>query len=291
MTQWPQYEMISSPRGKILAMDSAGYVDERNDVSDVLICGSHGAPCATQLVMWARPRGLFIHDAGIGLGDGGVNGLKLLDTYLIPSAAVDGMSARISDGRDMYENGIVSRVNQAAHRMGLREGMAVSAAAQQLLDNNPVHVPPARRQIKVHSDALGDVFALDTVKYADQRIAGGVLCMGSHAARAMADYVDDLGFKLAGVITNDVGRAKDDSGIEGLALLDPYKVPAATVYGTTARVGDARSTYLTGRISCLNETAAAIGINQDDPATVAARLMLEHAASLKSAKEKGKINV
>ena len=83
MTQWPQYEMVSNPRGRILAMDSAGYVDERNDVSDVLICGSHGAPCATQLVMWARPRGLFIHDAGIGLGDGGVNGLKLLDTYLI----------------------------------------------------------------------------------------------------------------------------------------------------------------------------------------------------------------
>lgn len=285
MTQWPQHEMASSPRGRILAMDSAGYVDERNDVTDVLICGSHGAPCATQLVMWSRPRGLFIHDAGIGLGDGGVNGLKLLDTYLIPCASVDGMSARISDGRDMYQNGTVSRVNQAAHRMGLREGMTVSAAARLLLDNNPVHVPPARRQIKVHSDELGDVFALDTVKYADHRIAGGVLCMGSHSARAMADYVDDLGVKLAGVITNDVGRAKDDSGIEGLALLDPYDVPAATVYCTTARVGDARSTYLTGRISYLNETAAAIGINRDDPATLAARLMLEHAASLKNTQD------
>ncbi len=264
-------------------MDSAGYVDERNDVSDVLICGSHGAPCATQLVMWTRPRGLFIHDAGIGLGEGGVNGLKLLDIYLIPCAAVDGKSARISDGRDMYQNGIVSRVNQAAHRMGLREGMSVPTAAQQLLENNPVQVQPARRQIKVHSDEFGDVFALDTIKYADQRIAGGVLCMGSHAARAMADYVDALGFKLAGVITNDVGRAKDDSGIEGLALLDPQNVPAAAVYGATARVGDARSTYLTGRISCLNDTAAAIGIKQDDPATLAARLMLEQAASLKSA--------
>ena len=291
MTQWPQFEMVSSPRGRIMAMDSAGYVDERNDVSDVLICGSHGAPCATQLVMWTRPRGLFIHDAGIGRGDGGVNGLKLLDAYLIPSAAVDGLSARISDGQDMYQNGIISRINQAAHRMGLREGMAVKAAAQQLLDNNPVQVQPARRQIKVHSDELGDVFALDTVKYADHRIAGGVLCMGSHAARAMADYVDDLGFNLAGVITNDVGRAKDDSGIEGLALLAPYQVPAAAVYCSTARVGDARSTYLTGRISCLNETAAAMGINQNDPATLAARLMLEHAVSLKSTEKKGNIDV
>lgn len=281
MTQWPQYEMVSSPRGKILAMDSAGYVDERNDVSDVLICGSHGAPCATQLVMWARPRGLFIHDAGIGLGEGGVNGLKLLDAYLIPCAAVAAMSARISDGRDMYQNGIVSRANQAAQRMGVKSGMPVNTAAHILLDNNPVQLKPSRRQIKVDSNEYGNVFALDTVKYADQRIAGGVLCMGSHAARAMADYIDDLGFRLAGVITNDVGGAKDDSGIEGLGLLDPYQVPAATVYCASARVGDARSTYLTGRISHLNSTAAAIGIEQEQTAKLAAHLMLKHAAGVK----------
>ena len=279
MTKWPQHEMYSSPRGKILAMDSAGYVDERNDVSDVLVCGSHGAPCATQLVMWARPRGLFIHDAGIGLGDGGVNGLKLLDAYLIPCASVDGKTARISDGRDMYENGKISRVNQAAKRMSLEIGMKVQTAARILLDNNPVQVPAPRRQIKVHSDELGDVFALDTVKYADARIAGGVLCMGSHAARAMADYIDDLGFTLAGVITSDVGLAKGSSGIEGLALLDPFNVPAATVCCHTARVGDAQSTYFTGRISHLNKTAAEIGVQLDEPARITARRMLEYAAN------------
>ena len=280
MTQWPQHEMVSSARGRILAMDSAGYVDERNDVSDVLICGSHGAPCATQLVAWVRPRGLFIHDAGIGLGEGGVNGLKLLDTYLIPCASVAAMSARISDGRDMYHNGTVSRVNQAAVRMGLEVGMPVKTAAQSLLDNNPAPLFPAHRQTRVHSDELGNVYALDTVKYADPRIAGSVLCMGSHAARAMADYIDDLGFGLAGVITNDVGGAKDDSGIEGLALLDPYNVPAATVDCNSARVGDARSTYLTGKISHINKTAASIGITTDISAKDAARLMLQHAADV-----------
>lgn len=282
MTQWPQHEMFLNSRGRILAMDSAGYVDDRNDVSDVLICGSHGAPCATQLVMWARPRGLFIHDAGIGLGDGGVNGLKLLDSYLIPCASVDGQSARISDGRDMYNNGIISRVNQAAVRMGLEVGMKVIDAAGQLLEKNPVQVPAARRQIKVHSDELGEVFALDTVKYADQRIAGSVLCMGSHAARAMASYVDDLGFNLSGVITNDVGLSKDKSGIEGLALLDPFDVPAATVDCNTARVGDAQSTYFTGRISYLNETAIRIGVKLNDPAKLAAHKMLQYANDKKN---------
>lgn len=278
MTDWPQHVMVESPRGRIVAMDSVGHVDDRNDVGDVLVCGSHGAPCATQLLVWCRPRGVFVHDAGIGLGEGGVNGLKLLDAYLIPGAAVDGNTARISDGRDMYENGTVSRANRAARLMGLEEGMPVRKAAQLLLDRNPAFRAPARRQIRVHSDEFGSVYALDTVKYADSRIAGGVLCMGSHAARAMADYVEEMDYRLAGVITNDAGPSKDESGIAGLAQLDRIRMPAAAVGCATARIGDARSTYFQGRISAFNETAASIGITLEQPASEAARLMLQHAA-------------
>ena len=277
MTVWPQYEMHVSPRGRILAMDSVGYVDRRNDVSDVLICGSHGAACATQLLAWVRPRGVIIHDAGIGLAGGGVSGLELLDAYMIPGAAVAGMSARISDGRNMYADGILSAINGSAVLMGLEIGMTVRQAARILLDNNPAPRPPARRQVRIHKDDLGSVYALDTVKYADERIAGSVLCMGSHAARAMADYVDALDFPLAGVIANDAGHARDDSGIEGLGLMDAHAMPACAVSVDTARMGDARSTYLDGRIGALNETAAGLGIRVGDSARSAARRMLEHA--------------
>jgi len=278
MTAWPQHVMVESPRGRVVAMDSVGHVDARNDVSDVLICGSHGAPCATQLLVWARPRGVFVHDAGIGLGEGGVNGLKLLDTYWIPGGAVDGGSARISDGRDMYESGRLSRVNHAAALMGLSAGMGVREAAQILLDRNPAFRAPARRQIVVHRGDEGSVFALDTVKYADERIAGGVLCMGSHAARAMADYVEEMGYRLAGVITNDAGPSKDQSGIAGLAQLDRIVLPAAAVGCASARVGDALSTYFDGRIAALNRTAAAIGIALGETAVSAAAKMLANAA-------------
>jgi len=281
MTDWPQHVMVESPRGRIVAMDSVGHVDHRNDVSDVLICGSHGAPCATQLLVWCRPRGVFIHDAGIGLAEGGVQGLKLHDEYWIPGAAVDGMSARISDGRDMYENGTVSRANHAAVLMGVESGMAIREAAQILLDHNTAFRAPARRQIKVYSGEFGSVFALDTVKYADARIAGGVLCMGSHAARAMADYVEEMNYRLAGVITNDAGPSKDQSGIAGLAQLDRIAMPAAAVGCATARVGDARSTYFDGRIAALNQTAASIGVTVGEPASSAAQRMLRHAASQK----------
>ena len=283
--EWPQFVMAATPRGRILAMDSVGHVDERNDVSDVLVCGSHGAACATQLLVWVRPRGVFVHDAGIGLGEGGVSGLKLLDAYMIPGAAVDGLSARISDGRNMYEEGIISRVNDSARRMSLTEGMPVREAALVLLNNNPTPRAPARRQIRVHSDELGSVFALDTVKYADERIAGSVLCMGSHGARAMADYVAELDFTLAGVITNDAGRSRDDSGVEGLALLDKAELPAAAVSVHTARMGDARSTFLQGRIGVMNKTAAALGIREGDTARDAACRMLQHAKNVQHGEE------
>ena len=295
MTAWPQHEVVTNERGRILVMDSLGYVDERVDVRDVVVGGSHGAPCATQLVLDARPRGLICHDAGIGLGEGGVAGLKLLDDYLIPGAAVSGMSARISDGLDMYRNGTISRFNRAAARLGVEAGMPTSEAAS-LLSASAIEVvidiegrqqrlapgaemgvafaQPERRQVLVHESELGRVFALDTVKYADARIEGSVLCMGSHSARSMPKYLDDVGVALAGVITNDVGRAKDDSGIAGLWTLDEVKIPAAVVSCDTARVGDAQSTYHAGVVSACNGTAAALGVVVGQRATEAAAKML-----------------
>lgn len=274
MSAWPQHEVFANARGRILVMDSLGYVDDRVDVGDVVVGGSHGAPCATQLVVDARPRGVICHDAGIGLGEGGVQGLKLLDEFRIPGAAVDGLSARISDGLDMYRNGRLSRCNAAAARLGIEPGMPTADAALRMLNTRPPFREPAPRQILVHASDLGRVYALDTVKYLDQRIAGAVLCMGSHAASSMPRYLEAAGVELAGVITNDVGRAKDDSGIAGLATLDAVNVACAVVSCQTARVGDAQSTYHAGVISACNRTAAAAGVAVGQRAVEAAALLL-----------------
>jgi AhpD family alkylhydroperoxidase len=137
--------------------------------------------------------------------------------------------------------------------------------------------PPVKRQLLLASGRQGSVFGLDTVKYADRRIEGGVLCMGSHAARAMADYVDDLGFRLAGVITNDAGIGKNGAGIAGLGALDAVDTPAAAVSCKSARVGSARSTYFDGIVSACNATAKAAGIGVGMAATEAAARMLARA--------------
>ncbi|MEX0954976.1 MAG: hypothetical protein WDZ83_07180 [Rhizobiaceae bacterium] len=276
MANWPQEIVVSNERGRIVAMDSLGYIDERNEMTDVIIGASHGAPCATHLVIPWRPRGVITHDAGIGLRDGGVAGLGLLQEYLIPGAAVETMSARISDAQDIYENGVISRFNKAAGQFGVAVGMKASEAALKFLNEKPRVEPHARRQIIVHESEVGRVVALDTVKYVDKRIDGSVLCMGSHAARSMPRYLEALGVKLSGVITNDCGRAKDDSGIVGLAALDEVGMPAATASHLSARVGDARSTYFEGKISAANKAARKLGAQLGQPVQELAELMLIH---------------
>ena len=84
----PHYTVHESARGRILCMDSMGYVDERCDVRDVLNCGSHSATCAAMLAARARPRALIGHDAGIGLREGGISGLRWLARLRIPAATV-----------------------------------------------------------------------------------------------------------------------------------------------------------------------------------------------------------
>lgn len=277
MTPWPQQVIHASERGRIVCMDSLGYADERIDVCDVVIGASHGAPCATQLVIGCRPRGVICHDAGIGYKQGGIAGLGLLDLYRIPGAAVAAMSARISDAVDMYRNGVVSAVNASARAFGIDCGMRAMDAAHRMLEGRATPTALTPRQFVVSDTADGRVLALDTVKYVDARVDGSVLCLGSHAAKSLPRYIAAYGVSLAGIVANDVGRCKDDSGIAGLARFDDIVLPACAVSCVTARVGDARSTYFDGIVSVRNGTATALGIDIGDRAASAARRMLQAA--------------
>ena len=146
-----------------------------------------------------------------------------------------------------------------------------------MLNKNPPFRDVPAVQYVVHDSALGRVMALDTVKYADDRMRNSVLCMGSHATYLMPRYLADYGIPLLGVITNDCGPGKDNIGTVGLPDLDKMGLPGATVSVTSARVGDARSTYFDGVISALNETARKAGVAIGQPATKAAELMLTYA--------------
>ena len=63
-----------------------------------------------------------------------------------------------------------------------------------------------------------------------------------------------------GSIANDAGIARNNTAIEGLALLAEKGVPCAAVDTMSARLGEGLSTWNDGIISAVNAPAAARGV-------------------------------
>jgi hypothetical protein len=64
------------------------------------------------------------NDAGIGIDEAGVGRLPALDSRGVAAFTVSSASARIGEGRSTFEDGIVSRVNATAARLGAAEGIS-----------------------------------------------------------------------------------------------------------------------------------------------------------------------
>jgi hypothetical protein len=96
-----------------LAPDLAGHI---------AVTGSHGGTSAGE---YARRLGLAAvacNDAGIGKDSAGIAGLAALDADGIVGVAVGHDTARIGDGTDAWESGIVSYANATALAAGVRPG-------------------------------------------------------------------------------------------------------------------------------------------------------------------------
>jgi hypothetical protein len=75
----------------------------------------------------------FFNDAGGGKDGAGFSRLPSLDARDIAGATVSCQTARIGDGRSSYETGVISRINETARRLELREGMSVRSAVARLV--------------------------------------------------------------------------------------------------------------------------------------------------------------
>lgn len=119
---------FKGPNDSIVVMDSVAYMSDEF-AGKVEVCGSHGGESAAGHVLKFKPGGVISNDAGKGKDNAGISGLKLCDDAGVPAVTVDAFSARIGDGMDTYESGIVSAVNERAMRLGISVGMkAVDAA-------------------------------------------------------------------------------------------------------------------------------------------------------------------
>ncbi len=113
---------------EVWALDSASLVRPA-DCGAILAIGSHGG------LLGGRPEkalrvcafAALFNDAGIGKDEAGVTRLPVLAARGIAAATVDCFSARIGEGLSTYRDGILSRVNEIAARLGAQPGMSARA--------------------------------------------------------------------------------------------------------------------------------------------------------------------
>jgi hypothetical protein len=234
---------------------TADSVTQLGDVAGrVLVAGSHGGIVAAQYAAHAGVRAVVLHDAGIGKDEAGVAGLALLEEAGIAAAAVAHGSARIGDGADMLTRGLISRVNGAAARCGVRVGQQCREAAVLLCAAPLARAAPAPSPEGRHELAEG-VIGCDSIGMVRPEDAGRILVIGSHAALHGGRPDSALAVVAALAFFHEAG-----GDTSRLPVLEARGIPAAAVARESARIGDARSLWETGTVVVANRGALSAGV-------------------------------
>lgn len=270
------------PQGRVLVFDSATYVEgyvagAPGTAGDVVVNASYSGVLCARMVMSAKPRAVIGLDCAIGKDGAGIAGLWYYEALNVPAAAVDVMTAEMGNGSDLYDNGIVSCVNDAAQALGIAPGMTTREAADYLLtgEKRPKVFEPTRRRV-IHTDAATgrSIVCTDSIAYAlPQDKERNVLCTAGHTGRSVVGYFRD--FRPWAFICSDGGIGKNNSGLSALEAVEPDGIAGASVSAQTARMGDGQSTYFDGVISAANRHARDKGVLVGQGARQAALLLLK----------------
>ncbi|MBP2366200.1 hypothetical protein [Pseudonocardia parietis] len=271
-----QTVVAEEERGRVVAIDSAYHVDDRNTGRDVVISASYSGVLPARFVADLRPRAAIGLDCGIGPDGAGIAGLWFYEALGIPAATADVAGILLGDGVDVHRNGVLSRVNAPALACGVHPGMPVAEAAVRLLRTDPVtHAPQeiTNREVMEEGPDGRAVVCTDSIAFGTPADTGrSVLVTAGHTGRSAVPYLRSV--RPWGFICSDGGRGREDSGMAGLVLVEPDGLAGATVDARTARMGDGLSTYHDGVISAANVHARACGVEVGMPAAAAAHLLL-----------------
>lgn len=256
------HEVVFEKDGRrVVAMDSARYVDARNRDRDVVVPSSYLGVLPARLMAPHRPRAVIGHDGCIGKDGAGIAGLWYLEALGIPSAAAEGMSAELGNGLDLYETGVISRVNILAERCGVTEGMTVKQAAEILVDNDPGDISAGtkiRRESMATSPEGREIIVTDSIVFALPEDSNNVLVTAGHTGRSGAKFL--LEVSPHGFICSDGGMSKNNAGITGLETTEALGLAGACCDAWSAPVGDAFKAFEEGTISACNGPARDRGV-------------------------------
>jgi hypothetical protein len=127
---------------EVWGLDSASLILPEDEVR-ILVVGSHGQALAgsPENALKRNVLGAVFHDAGIGIDDAGVSRLPILDQRGIPTATVAAGSARIGDACSIYEDGVLSKVNDTAAKLGAAIGVSTKDFITAVKDSLKNKVP------------------------------------------------------------------------------------------------------------------------------------------------------
>jgi len=124
------------------------------------------------------------------------------------------------------------------------------------------------------------IIVTNTAGSYDENNKDDVVIDGSHFGVNSAKMAVDATVK--GRIGNDAGIGKNSAGIAGLNILEKVGIPSAAVSSMSAKIGVGMSTWDTGKVSTVNESARKIGVKVGMTTKEAANVMFQSA--LKKAK-------
>ncbi len=118
--------------GKVIVMDSITKVS-KEDEGQVVVSASHGGSSSGEFALEVPLKAVFFNDAGVGKEDAGIAALTMLQQRGIAGGTVSHLSARIGDSQDMWDNGVISHLNDAARALGLAVNERLDSALNRLI--------------------------------------------------------------------------------------------------------------------------------------------------------------
>src|SRR4030095_9383047 len=117
-------EVENRKGGRIIVMDSIAKL-AAEDEGAIVVSASHGGISSGQFALAVPLTAVFFNDAGVGKDNAGIAALEMLQKNGIAAGTVSHLSARIGDSADTWNNGVISHLNLAARKLGLKPGSSL----------------------------------------------------------------------------------------------------------------------------------------------------------------------
>jgi len=125
-------EVETRPGGRVIVMDSISQLTP-DDAGAFVVSASHGGVSSGEIALAFPLAAVFFNDAGVGKDDAGIAALAMLQENNVAAGTVSHTSARIGDAADAWSNGVISHVNFAARRLGLKPGSRLRAMLTEII--------------------------------------------------------------------------------------------------------------------------------------------------------------